>query len=107
MLSKISRWFFGLDNSQKQRELVKEIPLEKGKVETIRVPNLGYGNEYKLTKWHVRPGQMVKAGEVVCELETKEILMEFESLYSGRIQATCQIHQNLKVGDEILRIQGI
>ena len=107
MLSKISRWFFGLDISQKQREVIKEIPLEKGKTEIIFVPDFGYSEEYKITKWCVKPGHLVKSGDIVCELENGPITFEYESYYCGQIQSICQANQNLKVGDELFKIQGI
>lgn len=96
-----------MDAPQKQWGTIKENHLEKGKIETILVPDLGYGDEYSITKWRVQPGQLVRTGDVVCELENGPVTLEFESYYSGRLLSTCSMKQNLKVDDEIFRIQGV
>ncbi len=71
------------------------------------MPDLGYGKEYKITKWHVQPGQLIKTGDVVCDLENRTILMEFESIYGGRVLPIVQLDQKLKVGDAIFKIEGV
>ncbi|MCA0301108.1 MAG: pyruvate dehydrogenase complex dihydrolipoamide acetyltransferase [Proteobacteria bacterium] len=41
--------------------------------------------EGKLAKWHVKPGDAVKAGQVICEIETDKATMEVEAVDEGRI----------------------
>ncbi|MFO1080794.1 MAG: pyruvate dehydrogenase complex dihydrolipoamide acetyltransferase [Reyranellaceae bacterium] len=41
--------------------------------------------EGKLAKWHVKPGDSVKAGQVICEIETDKATMEVEAVDEGRI----------------------
>jgi pyruvate dehydrogenase E1 component beta subunit len=41
--------------------------------------------EGKLAKWHVKEGDVVKAGDILAEIETDKATMEFESIDSGRI----------------------
>src|SRR5438132_3764702 len=41
--------------------------------------------EGKLAKWHVREGDVVKAGDILAEIETDKATMEFESIDAGRI----------------------
>jgi len=41
--------------------------------------------EGKLAKWHVKAGDAVKSGQVICEIETDKATMEVEAVDEGRI----------------------
>ncbi len=41
--------------------------------------------EGKLAKWHVKAGDTVKSGQVICEIETDKATMEVEAVDEGRI----------------------
>src|SRR5258705_10452363 len=41
--------------------------------------------EGKLAKWHVKEGDVVKAGQILAQIETDKATMEFESIDAGRI----------------------
>src|SRR5579872_3516446 len=41
--------------------------------------------EGKLAKWHVKVGDAVKAGQVICEIETDKATMEVEAVDEGKI----------------------
>ena len=41
--------------------------------------------EGKLAKWHVKTGDSVKSGQVICEIETDKATMEVEAVDEGRI----------------------
>jgi pyruvate dehydrogenase E1 component beta subunit len=41
--------------------------------------------EGKLAKWHVKPGDTVKAGQVICEIETDKATMEVEAVDEGTV----------------------
>src|SRR5471030_296422 len=41
--------------------------------------------EGKLAKWHVKVGDTVKSGQVVCEIETDKATMEVEAVDEGRV----------------------
>ncbi len=41
--------------------------------------------EGKLAKWHVKVGDAVKAGQVICEIETDKATMEVEAVDEGTI----------------------
>ena len=41
--------------------------------------------EGKLAKWHVKVGDTVTSGQVVCEIETDKATMEVEAVDEGRI----------------------
>src|SRR6516162_6977725 len=41
--------------------------------------------EGKLAKWHVKAGDTVKAGQVICEIETDKATMEVEAVDEGKV----------------------
>jgi pyruvate dehydrogenase E1 component beta subunit len=41
--------------------------------------------EGKLAKWHVKPGDDVKSGQVICEIETDKATMEVEAVDEGKV----------------------
>ena len=41
--------------------------------------------EGKLAKWLVKPGQKVKSGDVIAEIETDKATMEFEAVDEGTV----------------------
>ena len=41
--------------------------------------------EGKLAKWHVKVGDVVKSGQVMCEIETDKATMEVEAVDEGRV----------------------
>jgi pyruvate dehydrogenase E2 component (dihydrolipoamide acetyltransferase) len=52
--------------------------------ENVVVPNLGATvRKAKIAKWLVRPGQSVKKGEVLCELETEKVTFKIEAENEG------------------------
>lgn len=83
------------------------VKLEKGKVESIFSPDLGNQKDLVLKKWHVKPGDIVQNGDIVCEIENENITLEFESFYSGKIVSTCRLNQKLTRGIEVFKIEGI
>ena len=44
--------------------------------------------EGKLAKWHVKVGDTVKSGQVICEIETDKATMDVESPVSGTLLET-------------------
>ncbi|WP_417799748.1 biotin/lipoyl-containing protein [Tenacibaculum sp.] len=81
--------------------------LEKGEVQTIFLPEIGNQKGLTLTRWYFRQGDVVKRGDIICEIENENIMIEFESHYSGKIISTCRLNQKLTSGIEILKIEGI
>src|SRR5216683_7585157 len=41
--------------------------------------------EGKLAKWHVKVGDVVKSGQVICEIETDKATMEVEAVDEGTV----------------------
>jgi pyruvate dehydrogenase E2 component (dihydrolipoamide acetyltransferase) len=57
-----------------------------GKVIPILMPKAGQSmEEGVLLKWHVKPGAVVKKGDVIFEIETDKATMDVESPESGRL----------------------
>lgn len=86
---------------------ISNIMLEKGKVESITVPDLGNQKGLILTKWYFKSGDIVKKGDIVCDIENENIRMEFESFFSGKILLTSNLKAKLTSGTEICKIERI
>ncbi|WP_282163367.1 biotin/lipoyl-containing protein [Ulvibacterium marinum] len=94
-------------NEHRIDSTLSNFKLEKGKVESVLSPDLGNLKGLILTKWYVKPGDIVKSGDIVCQLENENITMEFESFYSGKIVSTCRLNQKLTSGIEIFKMEGV
>ena len=44
--------------------------------------------EGKLASWHVKVGDTVKSGQVICEIETDKATMEVEAVDEGKVGQT-------------------
>ncbi len=86
---------------------ILEATLEKGKIESIFAPDLGNQKGLVLTKWYFKSGDIVKKGDIVCDIENENITMEFESFFSGKILLICSLNAKLTSGTEIFKIEGI
>lgn len=109
MIKSIIRKLFAIeehDHKPKNKVQVNN-KLEKGKVKSICTPDLGNQAGLFLKKWFVKPGDHVKTGDIVCEIENENIVMEFESFYCGKIISTCSQNEELEIGQEIFKIEGV
>eukprot|EP01036_Dinobryon_divergens_P008035 gene8035-10726_t len=61
-----------------------------------------------LAKWHVKVGDVVKAGDVIAEIETDKATMEFEAIDEGVIGElmVAEGTEGVKVGTVIATITG-
>jgi pyruvate dehydrogenase E1 component beta subunit len=61
-----------------------------------------------LAKWHVKPGDKVKSGDVIAEIETDKATMEVEAVDEGEIGELLVEAgaQGVKVGTPIARLKG-
>ncbi|MCE3290166.1 MAG: pyruvate dehydrogenase complex dihydrolipoamide acetyltransferase [Caulobacter sp.] len=64
--------------------------------------------EGSLAKWHVKPGDTVKAGDVIAEIETDKATMEVEAVDEGVIEAILVDAgtEGVKVNTPIARLAG-
>ena len=60
-------------------------------------------SEGKLSKWLVKEGYVVKAGDLIAEIETDKAIMEFESSEDGTILKLLikEGEENIKVNEPI------
>ncbi|WP_299252219.1 biotin/lipoyl-containing protein [uncultured Lacinutrix sp.] len=84
-----------------------DFTLEKGKIQSIYVPDLGNQKGLILTNWYFKQGDIVKHGDVICEIENKNISMEVETYFSGKLLSHCKLNEKLTSGTEIFKIEGI
>lgn len=64
--------------------------------------------EGSLAKWHVKPGDTVKAGDVIAEIETDKATMEVEAVDEGVVEAILVDAgtEGVKVNTPIARLAG-
>jgi len=64
--------------------------------------------EGTLAKWHVKPGDNVRSGDVIAEIETDKATMEVEAVDEGVVEAILvpEGTENVKVNAPIARLKG-
>ncbi len=64
--------------------------------------------EGTLTKWHIKAGDTVKAGDVIAEIETDKATMEVEAVDEGEVAEilVAEGSENVKVNTPIVRLAG-
>jgi len=64
--------------------------------------------EGTLTKWHIKAGDTVKAGDVIAEIETDKATMEVEAVDEGEVLEILVVEgsENVKVNTPIARLAG-
>ena len=58
--------------------------------------------EGSLAKWYVKPGDKVKPGDIIADIETDKALMEYESIEEGTI-----IELIVKEGTENIKVNSL
>jgi len=94
-------------NAEIDENQVSKFKLEKGEIKTVFAPDLNNQKGLVLTKWHCKPGDIVKFGDMICDIENEYISMEFETVYSGEIVAICDVNKSLHPKAELFKIKGI
>ena len=64
-------------------------------------------SEGKLSKWLVKEGDIIKAGDLLAEIETDKAIMEFESSEDGTLKKILVIEgdENIKVNEPIALLE--
>jgi pyruvate dehydrogenase E1 component beta subunit len=64
--------------------------------------------EGTLTKWHIKAGDTIKAGDVIAEIETDKATMEVEAVDEGEVAEilVAEGSENVKVNTPIARLAG-
>eukprot|EP01038_Epipyxis_sp_PR26KG_P013814 gene13814-18528_t len=61
-----------------------------------------------LAKWHIKVGDVLKSGDIMCEIETDKATMEVEAVDEGKVLEilVAEGTQGVKVNAVIARIEG-
>ncbi|MEP0262907.1 lipoyl domain-containing protein [Dokdonia sp.] len=111
-------------SNRKQNEVVRELKTnsnfktkdetEKGennqgenKITPILLSAFGNSKDYKITAWHFKVGDIVQKGNILCEIENKKLMIEFESMINGRIRSICPANKMMHAGDEVCKIEVV
>ena len=84
-----------------------DFKLENGKIQSVFTPEIGNQKGLILTKWYFKPGDIVKSGDIICDIENENITMEFETVFSGKILSACKLNERLTDETEIFKIEVI
>ena len=74
---------------------------------TIKTPDIGEGiAEVELVAWHVQPGDMVRADQLLADVMTDKATVEIPSPVEGKVLAlNGEIGQTVAVGSELIRLE--
>ena len=76
--------------------------LEKGNSETIPFPDhLDETENWSVKKWNYTVGQIIKPGDIVCRLQSKSGLTDFESNIGGKLNYSYPIGVKLTKGSRV------
>ena len=98
----------GFHKTESSDAIIKVNKLNKNEIVEIRVPELLKNNtSYFLKKWNVKIGDIVKTGDILCEIETNLYSLEFESYNNGKITYLHNDKSNVSVNDLLAIIEGV
>lgn len=107
-LQRVLKWL--KFNKRRSRKSIKnevfEIPYESAKTTSITIPDV-QNKTFKISKWFVSIGQIIQNGQIICELESNSIALEFESFTSGRLVHLSKAKGELKANDLICKIEEV
>lgn len=107
-LKRVLRWL--RFNKKRRGKCIKnkifEIPYDDDKTRSILIPKI-QNKAFKISKWFVKVGDFIEEGQIICELETNSITLEFESLYSGKLVFITKSEEKLITGDKLCKIETI
>lgn len=74
----------------------------------FKLPELGEGvHEGELVKWKIKPGDVVKHDQPLCEVMTDKATIEIPSSFAGKVSAVLSAEGHVvKVGETMLRFEG-
>ena len=74
------------NSEQKEEAMAEGHSTSGGKVIPVLMPQSGNTmEEGTVTAWHVKEGDQIAVGQVICEIETDKATMDFESPDAGRL----------------------
>ena len=107
-LKRVLRWlrFNKKRRGKSIKNKVFEIPYNNAKTTSILIPEI-QNKAFKISKWFVKVGDFIEEGQLICELETNSITLEFESFNSGKLVFITKSKEKLKTGDELCKIEQV
>ena len=94
--------------NKKRNNIVKndvfEIPFNECNTTVIQIPDI-QNKTFTISKWFVKVGDYIEKNQLICELESNSITVEFESLHAGKLVFITQSKEKLKAGDLICKIE--
>jgi biotin carboxyl carrier protein len=93
-------------NTKTVKNNVFEIPYNKDKITFVNIPNI-HNKTFKISKWFIKVGDFIEKNQIICELESNSITIEFESLSSGKLVGIKKSQETLYPGDEICKIENV
>lgn len=107
-LKRVLKWL--QFNKRRRRKSIKnkvfKIPFNQDKTTTICIPEI-QNKTFKISKWYVKVGKIIHKNQLICELESNSITIEFDSQISGKLVSVTKSKEKLKAGDEICKIEAI
>ncbi len=99
----LQRLFQGMSNDNSE---IEEVVLKKGESNKIMFPKqLDEKLNFKIVKWNFHTGEIVKNGDVLCEIENeKNMTMEFQCYMHGRLNYRLPENQRLNYKSIIAEI---
>ncbi len=101
-----SRLTFSNRNRRSKKNKVFEIPYNQDITIDICIPEI-QNKTFKISKWYVKVGKLIKTNQIICELESNSITIEFDSKISGRLVYISESKEKLKAGDLICKIEKL
>lgn len=111
MMKSLLKFLFSSEENKGERNSnynqENQFKLEKGKIVSVVVPDIGVKGEIKLLKNRFKTGDIVRSGNIICELEIGENLMEVEVFHEGKLTIIRKPGEKLSIDSEIFRVEGI
>ncbi|GFE52965.1 dihydrolipoamide acyltransferase [Babesia ovis] len=64
-------------------------PLDPGKLFIVKVPHIGNGITHgKIHEWHKQKGDHIDVGDLLCIIETDQVLVKVQSQFAGTVVET-------------------
>jgi hypothetical protein len=96
-----------MGNNKTYSKPIEGLVLEKGEVQSVSMPDLGNQKGFVLAKHYFKEGDVIKVGDVICDLENENFTFEFESYFAGQIVYCCELNVKMSKGTLILKLEGI
>lgn len=106
-LKRVLNWLrFNKRKKKKVKNDVFEIPFNDKNTTIITIPDV-QNKTFTISKWYVKVGDIIEENQIICELESNSITLEFESFIEGKLVLITKNKEKLKAGDLICKIESV